>query len=131
MSNLHPVEAAALRVPHRIHGFELVRDVDIKVALVLVVRFVLKDAGHSLFLLNSKHIAQVEYRLLPVGISRMRSGGKANRLVACRKVNIEPRNQRMNEVVALGMERERRFECQLFGGDGVEINGQDWARIGY
>lgn len=130
-SHLHPVEAAALGRTGRVTDIELVVDVDVEVPLVLVVGTVLDAASDSLVLLDGENVTQVEDGLLPVGVLGMRTGGEANGLVACGELDVEPRNQSVDEVAATGSERVRHLEREVGGRDGVKVKGDDWARIGH
>lgn len=126
---VHPEEAAVLGVTHRVCGFEFVIDADIEVTLVLVVGLVLNHTGENFSLLHGKDITQIEDSLLPVGVPGMRASGKADGLVACGEVNVEPSNQGVDKVVALGRKREGSLESEVRGLDGVKIEGDDRARV--
>lgn len=128
--DLHPVEAAALGEADRVRGLELVRDADIQITLVLFVGPIFQKPRDSLSLLNGQNIAEIEYGLLPVCVLGMGASGEADGLVARGKVNIKPRNQCMDEIVASGDERVWSAEAQVRRVDRVEINREDWARIG-
>ena len=75
-------------------------DLDVKITLVLVIGLVIQNPGDLFVSLDGKHIVQVEHGLLPVRIFRMWASREADWLVALGELNIEPRNEGMDEVVA-------------------------------
>lgn len=128
--NLHPVEAAALGEACRVFSLEVVRDIDVKVTLVLVIGTVLKLAGNSLRLLNGENITQVEDSLFPVGVLGVGTSGKADWLVAGAELNVEPGNQGVNEVGALRNQTVRNTECEIGRGNSIQVECDDRARVG-
>src|SRR3954468_19751381 len=104
LTNLHAVEATTLGSAGDVRSLELVRDANVKVTLVLLVRAVLDPAGNTLLLLNGEDIAQVEHGLLPVSVLGVRTGGEVDGLVAGAELDIEPSDESVDEVAALGSE---------------------------
>ncbi len=58
------------------------------------------------------------------------TGRELDGYVACREVDIEPRNDCVDEITSLRMQLEGGGEGELFGGDVVEIDGEDSAGVG-
>ena len=79
---------------------------------------------------SSKNIAQVEDSLLPVGVLGVGAGGEVDGLVASAELNVEPGDESVDEVGALGAESVGNLEGKVGGGDGVEVEGDDRARVG-
>jgi len=57
------------------------------------------------------------------------TGGELDGYMTCREVDIKPRDDRVDEITSLRMELEGGGESELFGGDVVEINGEDSAGV--
>lgn len=111
-------------------SLELVADGDIEVTGVLF-RGLGRDLANNLLALGSDElVGDVEDGLLPVGVLGVGTGGKAEGLVAGGELNIEPRDEGMDVVVALDVEGELSGERELLNGDGVEINRVGEARLG-
>lgn len=55
---------------------------------------------------------------------------EANRLVACRKINIKPRDKCVNEVISLATEREGGRESEFLRRNCVKVDRENGARIG-
>ena len=72
---------------------------------------------------------QVEDGLLPVGVFGVRTGGEAYGLVACSKVDIEPGDQGVREIVAADSEGERCGESEVGRLNSVKVDGKDEARV--
>lgn len=128
---IHPVEAATLSRAGRVTCVELVRDANIQVTLVLVVRAVFDRATNSLLLLNGENIAQVEDSLLPVGVLGVGASGEVNGLVASAKLDIEPGDKGVDEVGALGSELIGHLEGEVGCGNSVEIECDDGAWVSH
>jgi hypothetical protein len=73
--------------------------------------------------LNSQHFPQVEDSLLPVRVFCVWAGGEADRLVASSEIDVEPSDERMDEVIAAAVKSERGCEGQVGGCTGVEVEG--------
>jgi len=58
------------------------------------------------------------------------TGRELDGYMTCREVDIEPRDDCVDEVTSLCVELEGGGEGQLFGGDVVEIDGEDAAGVG-
>ncbi len=50
--------------------------------------------------------------------------------MTCCEVDVEPCDDGVDEITSLHMELEGRGESELFGGDVVEINGEDSTGVG-
>lgn len=81
-------------------------------------------------MLHGEHLAQVEHGLLPVRVLCVWAGRKADWLVACGEVNIEPCDKGVYEVVAAAVEDEWGGEGEVCGCAGVEIEGKDGGGVG-
>ena len=127
--NIHSVKAAVLGVTNGVRGIELVRDGNIEVTLVLVIRLVLQHSGNNLALFHSKDITQIEDSLFPVSVLGMRAGRESDGLVACGEVDIKPGNQSVDEVVALSRKGEGGLERGVRCLDSVKVKGNDGARV--
>lgn len=128
--HLHAVEAAALGGASGILNLKLVGNVDVQVTLVLVVGAVLQDTRDGFTLLDGEDIAQVEDGLLPMCVLGVRAGGEADRLVASAELDIEPRNESVNEVGTVSGKLVRHLEGKVGGSDGVEVESDDLAGLG-
>lgn len=58
------------------------------------------------------------------------TGGELDGYMACCEVHIEPCDDGVDKVASLRVELEGRGEGELFGGDVVEIDGEDAAGVG-
>ena len=108
-----------------IFGHQLVRDLDVEVALVLVVGLVLEDAAYLLSLLYGQDFSEVEDGLLPVRVFSMRACGEADGFMACCEVDVEPGDQGMYEIISTDIKGERRGESKVGGFACVEIESED------
>lgn len=71
---------------------------------------------------DRQDIVEVEHRLFPVSVFRMGSCGEPDRLVASRKLNVEPGDKGVRKVVASDLQRERGGEGKLRSGDSVQVD---------
>jgi hypothetical protein len=81
-------------------------------------------------LLDSEYILEVEDGLLPVGVLGMWAGGEADGLVAGGEVDIKPRDQGVDEVIAGNRELEGNIESQIICGALVKIEREDGSGFG-
>lgn len=130
MSLTHPVLAGTSRFPSRIKSFELVIDFDVQVTLVFGIGLVREEACDILALFDSKYFTNIEDSLFPMCVLRVRTSGKPNWFVAGTEINVEPRNQGVNEIVSIAPQIEWLGECQISGRDSVKVDCEDWAGIG-
>jgi len=125
----HAVGALAGAGPGGVVRLELVVDLDVEVAAVLVIGLDEELAGDLLTLLDGEDVLEVEDGLLPVGVLGVGAGREADRLVARGEVDVKPRDQGVDEVVALDRQLERSGKGQVGRGAGVEIEGEDRRRV--
>ena len=113
-----------------IRSVQLVVDFDVEVALILCVGFVCEIACHTLTFLDCKDFAKIENGLLPMRVFGMRTGREPNRFVTRGKVDIEPGDEGMNEIVSLATEAEGSGKGEFGGCDSVEVDGENrtWIR---
>ena len=62
-------------------------------------------------------------------VLRMRAGRESYGLVAGGELDVKPCNHGVDVVVTLAFDFERAIEGQVCGGDGVEIELEDGARV--
>lgn len=126
----HLILASSLSRSGRVVRAELVGDLDVEIALVLIVGLVLKDALDLLALLDGEDVLEVEYGLLPVGVLGVRAGGEADGLVTGGEIDIEPGDQGVHEVVPAAVEGEWEGEGQIGSRAGVEVEGENGSGVG-
>jgi hypothetical protein len=80
--------------------------------------------------LDGQDILEVEDGLLPVSVFGVRAGGEADGLVAGGEVNIEPRHEGVDKVIAFDGELEGRGEGEIGYSASVEVEGEDWGGVG-
>ena len=68
--------------------------------------FVGQVALHRFSFLDGQHLAQIEDRLFPMRVFRVWTCGEADRLVARCEVDVEPRDQRVDKIIALAAKLE-------------------------
>ena len=102
----HAVLAVVLRRAVEILSLEFVGNADVKVAAVLGVGLDLKIALDRLAFLDSEDVLEVEDGLLPVSVLCVRASREANGLVAGGKVNVKPRDESVDKVIAFDGEVE-------------------------
>lgn len=125
----HLILSSTLGLSVRVIGLQLVGNLDVQVALVLVVGLVLQETLDLFALLDGKNFAEVEDSLFPVSVLCMRASGESDGLVAGGKVDIEPCNQSMDEVITTYVEGKLGAESKVGHGAGVEIERQDGCGI--
>ncbi len=97
----HLVLARASRIPCGIGSIKLIIDLDIQIPFVLVIRLVRQESSYTLALFHREHLSEVEHSLFPVRVLGMGACRESNGFVACGEINVEPSNQRVNEIVTL------------------------------
>ena len=127
--NSHLVLALSLSVTDRIPCLQGVGEFDVEVTLVLRVGLVLENSTDRLLFLNSQDIPEIENGLLPVSILGVRTSGESDGLVASSELNIEPRDDGVDEVVTLDGKRVWDFEGQVCWCDCVQIQGEHGAGV--
>jgi hypothetical protein len=65
---------------------------DIQIATITVVGSATQLSRDALARFHGQHIREVENRLLPVGVFRVRTRAEAHGLVAAGEFNVEPRD---------------------------------------
>jgi hypothetical protein len=114
----------------RVLGLQLVADLDVKIASVLLIRHVLQNTSDLFASVYCKNIPQIEDGLFPMRVLGMWSSGELDWLVACGELDVEPGDDGVNEVAAAHIECEGNGEGQVFWLDSVEVEGYDGCRIG-
>lgn len=100
----HLVHAGTLGLPVHVVGLELVVNGDVEVTVVLLAGLVLEDTRDGLTLLDGQDVLEVKDRLLPVSVFCVGAGGELDGLVAAGKLDVEPGNQRVDEVATADLE---------------------------
>lgn len=80
-------------------------------------------------MLYCQNVLKVEHSLLPVGILGVRARREADRLVACREVDIEPSDKGMDEIVTSAGKFEGNRKSKIVHGAFIQIKGQDSNRV--
>lgn len=83
-----------------------------------------------LALLHGKHVLEVEDGLLPVGVLCVRAGREGDSLVAGGELDVEPGNERVDEIVAAGGEIVGDAVGEIGDGAGVEVESENGGGIG-
>ena len=117
-------------MPVHVFRVELVVDGDVEVTVVLLGGLVLEHAGDGLALLDGQDVLEVEDGLLPVGVLCVGAGGELDGLVAAGKLDIEPGDQGVDEVVAANLDLVRKLECEICYCALVEVEGDDGGGVG-
>ena len=125
----HAVIARSLGSAVRVIGDEAVRDVNVKVTAVLRVGLDIELALDLLTSLDGQNVLEVEDGLLPVGVLGVGAGGEADGLVAGGEVDVEPGDEGVDEIIALGFQLEVAGEGEVGGGAGVQVKSQDQGRV--
>jgi hypothetical protein len=118
-----------LRHPHFILRLILVVNRDVQISPVAVIGSATQATGNLLASLDRQHVAEIEDGLLPVGVLCVWACGKSYRLVASRKLNVEPCDEGVDEVVAAHGKVERELECEIIGCASVEVECDDGGGI--
>lgn len=126
----HLVQAGSLSLAGGVLGLETVFDLDVEIATVLLVGAVVERALNLLSLLDSKHILEVEDGLLPVSVLSVWPSGEADCLVAGGKVNVEPGDKSVDEVIPSGDEVEWAAESQILDRALVKVEGENERWVG-
>lgn len=127
----HLILASTLSLSHWVVSLKFIRDLNIQIALVLLIGLVVQNTLDLLALLHGEDLAQVEDGLLPVSVLGVWAGGETDGLVAGGEVNVEPGDQGVDEIVAADVEGEGESKGEVGGGAGVEIEGYDCVRVCY
>ena len=80
--------------------------------------------------LDGEDVLEVEDGLLPVGVLCVGAGGELDGLVAAGKLDIEPGDQGVDEVVAANLYLVRKLECEICYCALVEVEGDDSGGVG-
>lgn len=126
----HAVVELALGRADLVVGLEVVGNVDVEIAAVLVVGLHDDAALDLLAVLDGQDVLEIEDGLFPVGVLGVRAGREADGLVAGGEVNVEPRDKGVDKVVALDVEGELLAEGQVGNGASVQVQGQDGRGVG-
>lgn len=126
----HLVEAGSLGRALGVGRLEAVLDLDVEVALVLLVGPVVDRALDLFAGLDREHVLEVEDGLLPVRVLGMWPGGEADGLVAGGEVDVEPGDEGVDVVVSPRDEVEGAAEGQVGGCAGVEVEREDGGGVG-
>lgn len=129
LSDSHLVLIATSRRTIDVLNIKLVLQLDVQISLVLVIRRIFDHALDDLAFLHSDDFPQVEHSLLPVRVLSMRACREANRLVACGEVDVEPRDEGVDEVGTLAAELVGHLEGEVGGCDGIEIESDKRAGV--
>jgi hypothetical protein len=117
-------------LPVHVFRVELVVDGDVEITVVLLGGLVLEHTGDGLTLLDGQDVLEVEDGLLPVGVLCVGPSGELDGLVAAGKLDIEPGDQGVDEVVAADLNLVRKLECKICDCALVEVEGDDGGRVG-
>jgi hypothetical protein len=109
---------------------ELVVDLDVEIAVVLLAGPRVEHTGYALALLDCQDVLEVEDGLLPVRVLCVRARGELDGLVAGGKLNVEPRNHGVDKVAAAHLEVKWAVEGEVGNGARVEIEGKDGGGVG-
>lgn len=99
-SILHLIFASTFRSPAIVICLQLVRDLDVEVTLLLFIGFAGQHSSNLLPFLYSQDFSQVKDGLLPMRVLRVWPCREAYWLVAGRKVDVEPSDKRVHEIVS-------------------------------
>jgi hypothetical protein len=126
----HLVLRVTLNLPVHVVCLELVRDLDVQVTVVLLAWPGVKDTGYALTLLDGQDVLEVEDSLFPVGVLCVGASGELDGLVASGELNVEPRDDGVDEVGAANLQAVRHVEGQVGDGTGVKIESEDGGGVG-
>lgn len=126
----HLVLANTCAGPVGVFRIQLVLDLDVKVATVLLIRAADQRAVHLFTLLDCEHVLEVEHRLLPVSVFCVWASREGNGLVACREFNVKPSHKSVNEVVAAGSQVKWYAVGQVGNSALVQVEGEDTCGVG-
>jgi hypothetical protein len=126
----HAVGGLALDLAVDIGGLKAVLDGDVEVAAVLLVGLDGQGAGDFLALLDGEDVLEVEDGLLPVRVLGVGTGREADGLVGGGELNVEPRDNGVDEVVPPGGQGEVGDEVEVRDLALVEVQGQDGGGLG-
>jgi len=125
LSLAHLVMRLALRRASHVLGLQLVRDANIQVSTVLLIRLTAEATLDALAGLDGQNVRQVEDGLLPVRVLCVRPCGELDWLVAGAELDVEPRYQGVHVVGAAHRQAEGGVEGQVGYGAFVQVEGQD------
>jgi hypothetical protein len=109
---------------------ELVRDVNVEVAVVLFAGSRIEHACDGFAFLDCEHVLEVEDGLFPVRVLCVRARGELDGLVASGELNVEPGNDGMDKVAAADLEAVRAVKGQIGYGARVQVEGEDGRGVG-
>jgi hypothetical protein len=116
--------------PTRILRLHLIINRNIQISPIILVGPAAQLAAHGLPSFHGQDVGEVEDGLLPVGVLGVGSGAEADGLVAGGELDVEPGDQGVDVVGAADGQAEGQAEGQVFGGDFVQVEGQDGAGVG-
>ena len=122
---------ASLGCSHWVLSLQSVRNRNVQVTLLLLVRLARQESRDGLLAFHSEDFSQVEDRLLPVGVFAVGTGGEVDWFMTGTELDIEPRYHSMDEVRTLAKQGEGSLEGKLLFGHRVQINGEDKRWIGH
>lgn len=99
--------------------------------MVLLAGPSVKVTLDGLALFNCKHVLEVEHCLFPVSVLCVWAGREPDGLVACGKLDIEPRNDGVDEVAAAGLQLVWKIEGKVSDGAGVQVECDDWGWVSH
>lgn len=114
---IHFILTAALGSTCFIFCLKGVRDLNVQIPLVFLIRLIVQEPSDTFIFLNCKDFPNIEHSLLPVGVLGVGSSGKSNFFVAGCEIDIEPRDDRVDEIVAFRGEPEGDGEYEISSGD--------------
>jgi hypothetical protein len=126
----HLVLRVTRNLPVHVFCLELVRDLDVQVTVVLLAWPGVEDTGYALTLLDGKDVLEVEDGLFPMGVLCVGAGGELDGLVAGGELNVEPRDDGVDEVGAANLQTVGHVEGEIGDGAGVEVEGEHGRRVG-
>ena len=102
----HLVCSTSLSLSHWIISLKLILNLHIQISLLHRIRPVIQSSLNLLSLLHRQYFLQVEHCLFPVCVLCVWTGREADGFVARGKVDIEPGNKSVNEIIAADVECE-------------------------
>jgi hypothetical protein len=121
----HLVLGVARYLPVHILRLELVRNLDVQIAVVLVTWPCVEHTGDGLALLNRQDVLEVKHCLFPVSVLCVGPCGELDGLVACSKLDVEPGNDGVDKVGTTDFETVGHVEGEVGDGARVEIEGEN------
>ena len=104
---------------------KLIGEIDIQIPLFQSVRPRGQESRHLFTFFHCQDLAEVKYSLLPVGIFRVRTCRKGDRLMASAEFNIEPCDEGVDKIRSSDLQgvwcRKSKLGCR----DCIEIDAVD------